>query len=184
MESPDVTLLLDQARAGVPEATDRLLEAVYRELREMAGAKMSRERVSHTLQPTALVNEAFMRLVDDRGSLENRSHFFGAAAFAMERVLIDHARARSAGKRGGGAERLTLDALAGAIADEGFDVLELHELLVELDKESEELSTLVRYRAFLGMPLQDVAPLLGISLTTAQRRWTFARAWLHERLSH
>lgn len=182
MDRPDVTSLLDQARAGAPDATSRLLEAVYRELRDMAAAKMSRERASHTLQPTALVHEAFMRLTGDRGSLEDRSRFFAAAAIAMERVLIDHARARAAGKRGGGAERLTLDALAGAIADEGFDVLELHELLAQLDRESEDLSTLVRYRAFLGMRLEEVAPLMGISLTTAQRRWTFARAWLHDRL--
>ncbi|MEM9803407.1 MAG: ECF-type sigma factor [Planctomycetota bacterium] len=184
MTRRDVTLLLDEVRAGSYQATEQLMEAVYDELRSMAASKMSRERSDHTLQPTALVNEAFLRLVDDRRSLDDRSQFFAAAALAMQRVLVDHARARSADKRGGGAENVTLDEVHGGVdEDGGFGVLELDEILGELEQESEELALLVRYRYFLGLRLEEIAPLLDVSVTTVRRRWTFVRAWLLERLA-
>ncbi|MEM1449048.1 MAG: ECF-type sigma factor [Planctomycetota bacterium] len=182
MPSEDVTMLLQELRSGSPGASDRLLGAVYEELRGLAGSKMARERSGHTLQATALVHEAFLRFVDEERHPEDRSRFFSAAAIAMERVLIDHARARAAQKRGSGEANVTLDELRDGIEHDGFRVIELHEVLTELEKESPEFAQVVRYRYFLGLSLDEIAPLMDTSSSTLSRRWTFARAWLVDRL--
>ncbi|MEL6797279.1 MAG: sigma-70 family RNA polymerase sigma factor [Planctomycetota bacterium] len=179
----EVTLLLAEIRDGSKTAADQLIELVYNELRQMAAAKMTRELEGHTLQPTALVHDAFLRLVGNCETLEDRGHFFGAAARAMERVLVDHARRRLAIKRGGGAHRLTLHELHGAAAEIPQGVLEVHEAVEALDRESPELASLVRYRCFVGLTLQQLSEIEGMSLATVKRRWTFAKAWLHDRLS-
>jgi len=182
MSSDDVTMLLNAVRDGTPDAPNRLIDAVYLELRVMAEAKMCAARPGHTLQPTALVNEAFLRLVGNQHELENRGHFFGAAAKAMERVLVDHARQKKALKRGGNAERLTLHDIHADSSGPNFGILEIHEALATLEEESADLASLVRYRYFVGLTLEQVAEIYGVSLPTVKRRWTFAKAWLHDRL--
>ncbi|MEZ6234656.1 MAG: ECF-type sigma factor [Phycisphaerales bacterium] len=183
MSADDVTLLLNALRTGKPDAPGRLIEAVYDELRQMADAKMRRERAGHTLQPTALVNEAFLRLVGNQEGLEDRAHFFGAAAKAMERVLVDHARQKQALKRGGGARGVTFLDVSAEAPDPNLDVLDVHEAIAALDRESPDLASLARYRYFVGLSLEQVAEIEGVSLATIKRRWTFARAWLYDRLA-
>jgi len=186
MSAQNVTILLDRLGSGDPGAPGELFEAVYGELRQMAAGKMKSERANHTLQPTALVNEAFMRLVGNQEQLTHRAHFFGAAARAMERVLVDHARERGALKRGGGAIRVTFDEVrAAADADGpggGLDVMSVHDALEKLEAEDEQLAMVVRYRYFVGMRLEDIAEVSGVSLSTVRRQWTFARAWLYTQL--
>ncbi|MFG0305788.1 MAG: ECF-type sigma factor [Phycisphaerales bacterium JB040] len=187
MPTPDVTILLRALGEGRPDAPERLFEAVYDELRAMAEAKMRRERRDHTLQPTALVNEAFLRLVGNSEQLGQRAHFFGAAARAMERVLVDHAREKAALKRGGGGVRVSFDEVrdAGEPSDGAgvLDVLGVHEAIEHLEREDPALAMVVRYRYFVGMRLEDIAEITGVSLSTVRRQWAFARAWLFERLS-
>jgi RNA polymerase sigma factor (TIGR02999 family) len=149
----------------------------------MAEGKLRGERPGHTLQPTALVNEVYLRLFFRPGTrLEDRAHFFGAAARAMELVLVDHARRKRAEKRGGRAARVTLQGIDVASPAAHLDVIEVHESLEALDRESPELAGLVRLRYFVGMTLEEIARNEGVSLATVKRRWTFARAWLYERL--
>ncbi|MFG0262498.1 MAG: ECF-type sigma factor [Novipirellula sp. JB048] len=176
--------------SGEPDAAARLFEAVYSELRTIAAGKMSGERQNHTLQPTALVNEAFLRLVGNIEDFSSRSHFFGAAARAMERVLVDHARERNAQKRGGGIVRVTFDELRDVIDRDsspgtggGLDVVAVHEALARLESQDERLARVVRYRYFVGTRLEDIAEVTGDSLSTVRRQWAFARAWLHTELA-
>jgi len=180
-ETP-VTMLLREVDGGRPDAASRLLEAVYHELRKMAEVRMRRERADHTLQPTALVHEAFMRLVGNRSELKDRAHFFGAAGRAMERVLVDHARARNAEKRGGGERPLSLRDVhpGGGMPD--FDVLELREAVEQLEGLSPENAEYVRLRCFVGLTLEEIAAAKGLSLATVKRRWAFVRAWLFDKL--
>ena len=182
MPDQDVTLLLEELSKGTEGASAKLVEAVYGELKSMAAAKMRSERPNHTLQPTALVNEAFMRLAGNEGRLQDRAHFFGAAARAMERVLVDHARKKSAQKRGGDADRVTFHELQVAAHDEGLDVLGVHEALALLEQGQPDLAMLVRYRYFAGLTLQEIAAVTDTSLSSVKRQWTYARAWLYERL--
>lgn len=184
MPRNDVTMLLAAAQEGAPDATERLFAVVHGELQRMAADKMGAERAGHTLQPTALVNEAYLRLLGNQDRLEDRAHFFGAAARAMERVLIDHARKRQAAKRGGdgGAQRVSLHELDLAVTDSDLDLFEVHEALEDLEGEDAGLATLVRYRYFVGMTLEEIAAVEGTSLATTKRRWTFARAWLYDHL--
>lgn len=182
MDADRVTELLQSSRRGDPDAAQRLIEAVHSQLREMANAKMKRERSDHTLQATALVNEAFLRLQGNGLQLEDRAHFFGAAARAMERVLVDHARSRKTAKRGGDAARVSFCDLQLVETDSQLDVLSVHDALAALEQESAEFATLVRYRYFVGLTLEQIAEVEGTSLATVKRRWTFARAWLYERL--
>lgn len=183
MSADDVTLLLNAVRRGTPDAASRLIEAVYQELRGMAEGKMRAVRPGHTLQPTALVNEAFLRLVGNQDKLEDRSHFFGAAAKAMERVLVDHARRKQAQKRGGGVHRVTLQDVYEQPPDPDLDVLGIHAAVAALELESPELAMLARHRYFVGLSLEEIAEIDGVSLTTVKRRWTYAKAWLYDRLS-
>ncbi len=184
MDSDRVTELLAGVRRGEPDAPQRLFDLVHAELRRMAEGKMLAERPGHTLQPTALVNEAFLGLDGAISYLEDRPHFFGAAARAMERVLIDHARRRGARKRGGDAVRVTLSDVDAASPNPQLDALEVHESIEVLERESPQLAELVRYRYFAGMTLEQVAEIEQVSLATIKRRWVFARAWLYERLGH
>jgi RNA polymerase sigma factor (TIGR02999 family) len=175
----DVTRLLDAAAAGDRQAAADLLPAVYDELRKLAAARLAGERGGHTLQPTALVHEAYLRLVGDQ-QFEHRGHFFAAAAEAMRRILVDHARRRKSAKRGGDRERLDLDAIDIAIADWPEDLVALDEALGRLAAVDPKAARLVHLRFFAGLPIPEVAEVLGISPRTADRLWAYARAWLHQ----
>ncbi len=181
MGASDVTLLLRRVNSGERRAWDELIQIVYAELRRMARSHMRREASGHTLQPTALVNEACLRLMDGN-DWENRRHFFGAAAEAMRRVLVDHARRRGAEKRGAGLQRVTLTNLDLETPDADVDVLALEDALAKLEKESPRLAQLVMLRFFAGLSNEEAAEALGMSLATIKRDWSFARAWLLERL--
>ncbi len=181
---PDVTGLLQRLEGGDTGVEAELLPIVYDELRAIAARHMRRERAGHTLDSTALVNEAWLRLVDQtRVQWAGRTHFFAVAATAMRRVLVDHARSRARLKRGGGEARLPLDeALDGARADQP-DLLALDDALVRLGEAYPHHARLVEFRYFAGMPMRDAAELLGISERTGERWWRFAKAWLYTNLS-
>jgi RNA polymerase sigma factor (TIGR02999 family) len=182
----DVTQLLLAWGAGDRSAGDRLLPAVYAELRRQAARAMRREPTEHTLQATALVHEAYLRLVDQRRVVwQNRAHFFGVAAQLMRRILVDHARARHAAKRGGAAQQLTLhDADAAAVSgEERVDVLALHEALERLAALDAVQARLVELRYFGGLNIEETAQALDVSPATVKREWAIARAWLRRELS-
>jgi RNA polymerase sigma factor (TIGR02999 family) len=178
----DLTLLLQAAGSGDRASYARLYEAVYAELHRVARASMRRESPGHTLQPTALVNEAYLRLAPGESGWENRRHFFSAAAEAMRRILVDHARQRLAQKRGAGAERVTLSGVDLPAGSEGVDVLLIDDALIRLGALRPRLADLVTLRYFAGMSIEESAQALGISPATAKRDWTFARAWLQEHI--
>ncbi len=157
---------------------------VYAELRQLADRYMSHERINHTLQPTALVNEAYLRLIDQtRVNWQNRAHFFGIAAQLMRRILLDHARAHNAGKRGGVAKRLSLDEAAILPEERASDLIALDEALEELAKLDERKSRIVELRFFGGLGVDETAEVLGIHRATVLRDWAVAKAWLHRELS-
>jgi RNA polymerase sigma factor (TIGR02999 family) len=185
MPTGEVTRLIEAAGAGDRAAFEALYGAVYAELRRMAQARMRRENVGHTLQPTALVNEVYLRLAPAGASWESRRHFFGAAAEAMRRILVDHARRRSSDKRGAGYERITLTGSAEEIPapEDTVDVLQIDAALTDLGAEAPRLAELVGLRFFAGLSIDDAARALDISPATAKRDWAFARAWLHKRMS-
>ena len=173
----DLTLLLDAIQRGEPDAPGALLVQVYAELRQIARAKMARELPGHTLQPTALVHEAWMRLGDQR--FENRAHFFSAAAEAMRRILIDRARRKLAARHGGGAAYVEVDEIEIAAPIEKEDeLLAVHEALDALATHDPRKAELVKLRYFAGLSIAEAAEVLGISAPTAKRDWTYARAWL------
>ena len=181
----DVTRLLEAAGRGEHDAEERLLNVVYAELHRMAEQRFASESPGHTLQPTVLVHEAWKHLVGGEGavSFANRAHFFSAAAAAMRRILIDHARRKHAQKRGGAQEPLQLDSVdVVANADDGT-LLRIDEALDKLAREDAPSAELVRLRFFVGLKNDEVAEVLGISERTAKRYWTFARAWLYDELS-
>lgn len=177
--SSDATLLLTAIHQGDTTAAERLLVLVYNELRSLACRKMSRERAFHTLQPTALVHEAWLRLIASRNPhFENRAHFFGAAAEAMRRILIDRARRRLAQRHGGGQEAMPLDE-ENIVAHQPDDqLLAVHEALDRMAQDFPRQAELVKLRYFAGMTIEETAELLGVSLSTAKNDWTFARTWL------
>ena len=182
--APDVTGLLLAWRAGDASAGDRLLVAIYDELHRQAARAMRREGDAHTLQPTAVVHEAYLRLVDQRRvEWRNRAHFFGVAAQMMRRVLVDHARARLADKRGGAMQRVPLgDAGAAPAQDDDLDVLALHDALERLAVLDPDQARLVELRYFGGLGIEDTAEALGVSPATVKREWAVARAWLRREL--
>ncbi len=182
MESADVTALLVAVRGGDSDARDTLIGQLYGELRRLASSLLRSERPGHTLQPTALVHEAFLRLVPAEDEWENRAHFFGAAARAMRQVLVEHARRRLAEKRGGQAERVTFDDLQVQIEDPRLDLLALDEALTALLEVDARLVRVVELRYFTGCNLAETARILGVSTATVKRDWFYARAWLYERL--
>src|SRR5262249_1811466 len=220
---PDVTQILSQIEQGDPQAAEKLLPLVYDELRKLAAAKLAQEKPGQTLQATALVHEAYLRLVggavgnalcvvpgvggqesgvrndsqqptpdnprDHRSAavpatpaFNSRGHFFGAAAEAMRRVLIDRARDRKRLKREGGRQRLNLDEIEVALDAPVDELLALNELLDQLVAEFPDCGELVKLRFFAGLPLGEAAAALGIPRRTADRNWAFARAWLHRKL--
>lgn len=182
MDDPDVTRLLNRVGEGDPGARERLLARIYGELRELAGARMRGERQRHTLQPTELVNEAWLRLIRGRPHWENRAHFFGAAAEAMRRILIEHARKRSARKRGGDVRHVTFNELQVETADPDIDLLAMDRALTALERHDVRLALVVKLRYFGGMTVEEVGELLEQSVSSVKRDWTFARAWLFERM--
>ena len=179
----DVTRILAAMRQGEAHAVHELLPLVYDELRRIAAAKMAQEPAGHTLQPTALVHEAWLRLVGDgRPGFEARGHFFAAAAEAMRRILIDAARRRLSQKRGGALTRETFDESMipqGVASDEMLAVDEALDLLAAEDPTAADL---VKLRYFVGMSMDEAATALGLTLRTAERRWTYARAWLRRQI--
>jgi RNA polymerase sigma factor (TIGR02999 family) len=176
----DVTRILSQIESGDPAAADKLLPLVYDELRKLAAAKLAHEKPGQTLQATALVHEAYVRLVDtDRPQQWNgRGHFLAAAAEAMRRILIDRARQRKRERHGGGRTRVKLDAVDMAVATDGDTLLEVNEALERLSQESPQKAQLVKLRYFGGLTLSEAAQALGISRATAKRHWAYARSWL------
>ncbi|MEO1618204.1 MAG: ECF-type sigma factor [Planctomycetota bacterium] len=177
----EVTRVLGAIESGDEEATSELLPLVYQELRRLAGQKMSAEKASHTLQPTALVHEVFLRLVggESQQSWKGRAHFFGAAAESMRRILIESARKRNAEKRGGQWQRNELDHIDASIdPDDSETLLALDEALIALEKQDVDLAKLVELRYFAGMTVDQTAELMNVSPRTVKRNWAFARAWL------
>lgn len=180
----DVTRILSAIEHGEPHAAEQLLPLVYDALRKLAAQKLAEERPGQTLQATALVHEAYLRLVDAKQApnWNSRGHFFAAAAEAMRRILVEQARRRSALKRGGAAERQPLDesAIAAPIPDE--QLISLHEALDNLAATDIDAATLVKLRFFGGMTMTEAADALGISVRSAQDVWSYARAWLRRQL--
>jgi RNA polymerase sigma factor (TIGR02999 family) len=181
-DSPDVTLVLQRVRGGDRAARDALLPLVYDELRQLAGGMMRSERAGHTLQTTALVHEAYVRLIGQDTDWANRAHFFGVAALAMRRVLVDHARAKMAAKRGGGSPARLESDPAAEVTSFDIDVLSLNELLDRLAALDERKARVVELRFFGGMTNEQIAESLGIARSTVSEDWAFARAWLAARL--
>jgi RNA polymerase sigma factor (TIGR02999 family) len=182
MKDGELTLLLEAAAGGDRLAFDRLYKGVYSELRRMAQSSMRREGPGHTLQPTALVNEAYLRIAPE-GSWKNRAQFFGAASLAMRRILVDYARRRLTDKRGGEVDRVTLTPEIDVAAETPvIDVLLLDDALTQLSAERPRLAELVSLRFFAGLNIEDAAAALDISPATAKRDWVFARAWLQDRI--
>ncbi len=177
----DVTRLLDAAQAGDRRAAADLLPLVYDELRALAAARMAAESPAHTLDATALVHEAYLRLVGDE-KFDGRGHFFAAAAEAMRRVLVNHARDRDRLKRGGGRVRLELLDRAGGVAEDPDLVLSLDELLGRLRAEDAAAAGVAELHLFAGLSVEEVAAALGVSRAAAYRNWKYARAWLRESL--
>ncbi|OAI56575.1 RNA polymerase subunit sigma [Verrucomicrobiaceae bacterium SCGC AG-212-N21] len=174
----DLTLLLDAIQRGEPTAPAELLSQVYAELRQLARAKMAHEQAGHTLQATALVHEAWLRLGDQ--PFQNRAHFFGAAAEAMRRILIERARRKLSAKHGAGAEHLDADGIEiAAPASKDDELLAVHEALDALAVHDARKAELVKLRYFVGLTIEEAAEVLGISEPTAKRDWTYARAWLY-----
>ena len=179
----DVTELLVAWRGGEPGALDRLIPLVYQALRNQARAQLGRERAHHTLQPTALVHEAFLRLAGQgRAGWQNREQFFAVAARVMRRVLVDHARARAAAKRGDGCTRIAWDDAPEPSSQPDVDVLALDEALDRLAALDTRQARVVELRYFGGLSAEETGALLGVSLATVKRDWTMARAWLFREL--
>ena len=181
----DVTHLLHAIEHGDAHAAGELLPLVYEELRKLAASKMANEAPGQTLQPTALVHEAWLRLAgpDGQAMFRNRAHFFGAAAEAMRRILIENARRKQAGRHGGGQQRVDIDEVELAPEASNDDLLALDEALEKLGAQDQPKAELVKLRYFVGLTIEEAAEVLGISAPTAKRHWAFARAWLYAEMS-
>jgi RNA polymerase sigma factor (TIGR02999 family) len=180
----DVTLLLQAAGRGDGTALDDLLPLVYEELRNLAAARMALESAGHTLQPTALVHEAWLRLVsDEEQTWQNRAYFFGAAAEAMRRILIEHARRKSRLKHGGGQERLNIEDLDLAATSPDEKILLVNDALQQLEAEHPERARIVVLKFFGGMTNKEVAETLGIGERSVDRHWVCAKTWLFRKIN-
>jgi RNA polymerase sigma factor (TIGR02999 family) len=179
-----LTLILGRARAGDERARCEVLSLVYDELRRVAAGLMRRERPDHTLSPTAVVHEAVIRLLGDAvfDKAADRSFLFASAARAMREVLIDHARRRTADRRGGGRRRVPLDAVVDYFEDQGLDLVAVHEALDRLAERDERQAQVMTLRYFGGMTVPEVAQALAVSVVTVERDWRLARAWLVDQL--
>ena len=179
-----ITELLAEWRDGNQAALDELYPLVYDELHRLARRYMSRERKGHTLQTTALINEAYVRLVDQRNvQWHNRSHFFAISAQIMRRILIDHARRHAYAKRGGGAQQVSLEEAATVTPEQSFELIRLDEALKSLAEMDSRRSRVVELRYFGGLSNQEIASVLHISQNTVTRDWKMARAWLYQQLT-
>jgi RNA polymerase sigma factor (TIGR02999 family) len=180
----DLTRIPEAAKEGYPKAADELLPLVYEELRQLAAHRMAGEAAGHTLQPTALVHEAWLRLVggEEPSQFQNRAHFFAAAAEAMRRILIDRARRKRAVRHGGEQQRVAVQEVDLASPDEDDQLLALNDALDKLAVEHKAEAELVKLRYFVGMTNDEAAEALGISPRTAKYYWTHARAWLFQRI--
>lgn len=183
-DQPDVTRLLSEWQRGNKAAFDQLVPVVYEELRRVARARLRHERDGHTLETTALVHEAYLRLVDlHRMTVRDRTHFFAMAARLMREILVDHARRRKAGKRGGDMATVRLDDIDPVAAGTTLDLLALDEALAQLNGFEPRLSQVVELRFFGGLSIAETADTLSVSHATVERDWVVAKAWLHQRLS-
>jgi RNA polymerase sigma factor (TIGR02999 family) len=178
-----VTQLLAAHGAGDGEALERLLPLVYQELKRLAESYLRRERSDHTLQPTALVHEAYLRLIKQEVSWQNRAHFFGIAAMLMRQILVDYARSRAAGKRGAGGIKLSLDETIYLTDERAAVLVALDDALKELSEFDEEKARLVELRYFAGLSVEDTARVMGVSVSTVMRSWRSAKAWLMARIN-
>jgi RNA polymerase sigma factor (TIGR02999 family) len=179
----DVTRILNAAQQGDPTAADQLLPLVYEELRKLAAAKMANEAAGQTLQPTALVHEAWLRLTGNQSqSWDGRAHFFGAAAEAMRRILVERARRKQAMRHGGGQVPLEIDRveIAGSVPDEEW--LALSDGLEKLEAVDKKKAEFIKLRYFVGLSLEEAAEVLGVSVPTASRWWSHSRAWLADEI--
>ena len=184
MDAPDVTRLLRNWSGGDTHALDQLTPVVYDELRRLAASYMRQERQDHTLQSTALVNEAYLKLVDQKNVVwQNRAHFFGIAAQMIRRILVDHARAHKAEKRGGGAGVLSLDEAIGVPERRDVEVLALNDALTRLTEMDPQQGRIVELRFFTGLSIEETAEVVGVSPATVKREWAAARAWLFREIS-
>jgi RNA polymerase sigma factor (TIGR02999 family) len=180
----DVTVLLQAWTRGDQTAREELMPVVYNELRRRAAAYLRHERPGHTLQPTALVHEAYLRLVDQqRAEWVNRAQFFGIASHMMRRILVDHARARKMAKRAGQWKRITLDEDVAVFAERDLDILDLDRALTRLSEFDPRKSRVAELRFFAGLSLRETGHVLDISIATVEREWTAARAWLYSELT-
>lgn len=179
----EVTQLLVKLSGGDRSALDDLLPLVYDELRRLADRYLRRERSDHTLQATALVNEAYLRLVDQNVPWQNRAHFFGVAAEMMRRILVDYARERKAAKRGSGGIKLSLDEAINMSDERATDLIALDEALTALAQFDPQKSRIVELRFFAGLSIEETARVLGIGTATVIRQWRMAKAWLYHEVS-
>lgn len=184
MDTNGVTGILVRLSDGDRDAVNDLLPLVYEELRRLAGSYLRQERSDHTLQPTALVNEAYLKMVDiNQISWQNKAHFVAVAANQMRRILVDHARRRNAFKRGGEFHILTLNDEIDKAADETTELIELDDALTELAKMDALKAQIVEMRYFGGLTMDEVAEVLGVSVITVKRHWKMTKAWLYGRLA-
>jgi RNA polymerase sigma-70 factor, ECF subfamily len=182
--SHSVTVLLEQWNNGDQAALDRLMPLIYEELRKMAKRYMRQQNPGHTLQTTALIHEAYLRMVKHtEKQFENRAHFFGVAAQAMRHILVDYARARQTARRGGAARPISLEEAALVTAERGAELVAFDEALKELEKVSKRQSRVVELRYFGGLSVDETATVLSVSPETVMRDWSMARTWLHRALS-
>jgi RNA polymerase sigma factor (TIGR02999 family) len=181
----DVTRILGQIESGDPKAAEELLPLVYEELRRLAAQRMAQEKPGQTLQATALVHEAYVRLVDSEQERRwsGRRHFYCAASEAMQRILVERARRKHSVKQGGHAQRVPLDEVVWTLPEPDVDLLALHDALTRLEETEPEKAQLVRLRFFAGLSMEEAAETLGVSRTTAKRYWIYARAWLHRQVN-
>jgi len=182
-EPNEITQLLVASRDGDAQALNRLLPLVYDELRRLAGHYLRRERSDHTLQPTALVHEAYLRLIDQNVSWQNRAHFFGVAAQMMRRILVDYARGRLAAKRGSGGVKVALDDAMNLSDERAAECVALDEALERLAEFDPQKSKIVELRFFGGLSIEEAAEVLGIGTATVTRQWKMAKAWLYQQVS-
>jgi len=178
----DVTRILSAIEQGDPRASEQLLPLVYEELRKLATARMAQEKPGQTLQATALVHEAYLRLVDGEQPQHwnSRGHFFGAAAEAMRRILLNRARDKGRTKRGGQFQRVDLDKIELALDAPNDDLMAIDEAIARLAEENPECANVVKMRFFAGLSIDEVAAAMGVSASTAKRHWAYARAWLFD----
>jgi RNA polymerase sigma factor (TIGR02999 family) len=176
----EVTRLMGAIDRGDPNAAAQLLPLVYQELRQLAACKLAGQAAGHTLQPTALVHEAWLRMAgNERAQFAGRTHFFAAAAQAMRHILIDSARRKRAPRHGGGQARVDIDAIEIPAQVDDDELLAVHEVLDKLAAEDPQKAELVKLRYFVGLTFEEAAEVLGISTATAKRHWAYARAWLY-----